>query len=106
MTIDDQVNGWLLEKFFESNKYSPIAHGEKDQVTVVTVDMGWDCGCYSSWTRDDTFEVTAKLNGKGGNFEYRYGYWADFPQFIEELDEYINGNHCRIDEQEREHGSY
>lgn len=102
--LDEQVNGWILEKFFESSRYEPTIHGEHDDVTVVAADMGWDCGCYSSWTRDDDFRVTAKLATKGGNTEFTYGRWVDFPQFIEELDEYINRT-CYYESEEYRDGS-
>jgi hypothetical protein len=95
--IDEQVNAWLLEKFLNSSDYDKSVYGTAESIKVVTVDMGWECGCYSSWTRDDSFEMVAKFGSDSGTFEWRYGYWADFPSFITDLDEYINNEVCSIE---------
>lgn len=114
MTIDDQVNGWILEKFFnagthwltgEPRGYDPARHGSKEAISVVTVDQGWECGCYSSWTRDDTYVLTATIATERGEYDFRYGTWGDFPSFLEELDEYINGNGCYYESEEYRDGS-
>jgi len=98
--IDEQVNGWMLEKFFDSSIYDPKVHGAPGDVSVITTDVGWICGCYSSWTRDDSFELTARLATRSGEVDFNYGYWADCPRFIEELYEYINGNDCYYESEE------
>lgn len=98
--IDDKVNEWMLEKFLGSSKYDKAKHGTIKNLHVLSVDMGWECGCYSEWTREDTFELTARFTGDKGEFNWSYGYWADLPRFITELDDYINGRYCPYDEEE------
>lgn len=93
-SIDELVNGWMLQKFVESGMWNEETHGPRDAIEVVSVDQGWDCGCYSSWTREDTYELNATLKGEKGEFTYRYGRWGDFPSFITELDQYINNTEC------------
>lgn len=96
---DELVEEWLLSKFFEE-KYDPVKHGPADPISVLQVDMDWECGCYSSWTRDDDFVVTAKMQGADGEFEYSYGYWGDFPEWLKELDAYRENNTCSIQNRE------
>ena len=114
--IDEQVNGWILQKFFSlqprlyayhtSLGYNPEFHGPKDGITVVSADAGWECGCYSSWTRDDEYKVTAILQTSNGTqFEFVYGSWGDFPDFIEELGDYIYGNDCYYESEEYNSGT-
>jgi hypothetical protein len=102
--IDEQVNAWMKEMFLASGQYVPDLHGTPDQIRVIAADAGWECGCYSSWTRDDGFELEAKMEGAHGYFLYRYGRWADFPDFIHDLDEYINGNGCYYESDEYNDG--
>lgn len=73
-------------------------HGPVRNIRVLSVDMGWECGCWSEFTRNDQFEMVALLEGDKGQFTYRYGRWGDLPSFIEELDEYINGDTCPYEE--------
>lgn len=97
--IDDQVNGWLKEKFLQSSDYYPATQGDSDQIEVVRAEGSWECGCYSEYTRDDSFILTATLKGSNGReFTWNYGYWSSLPDFITELDEYIDGNDCRYAE--------
>lgn len=100
--LDEQVNTWIKQKFLnDSGQYNPIEHGEPEEIKVLQVDMGWSCCCWSSWTRDDDFEVKAQFEGPNGTFEYTYGTWSDFPKFIQELDEYINNTECYYESKER-----
>jgi hypothetical protein len=96
---DELVNAWLLEKFLWSGDYDKSKHGTIKSIKVVKVDMGWECECWSEWTRGDSFELTGEFTSSGGNFTWAYGRWGDLPQFIEELDEYQN-NYCTYDEQD------
>lgn len=104
MTIDEQVEAWLLSRFFESGQYDKSKHGTVKSIKVTSVDMGWECGCWSEWTRDDTFELRGKFTGSAGDFEWTYGRWGDLPRFIEALDEFIDGNYCRYDDEEWVYG--
>lgn len=99
--IDEQIKGWLKEKFLASLDYHPETQGGPEYIEVVTVDTGWECGCYSEFTRDDSFVLTARLKASNGReFGWRYGYWGDLPSFIRELDDYINGFDCPYDEED------
>lgn len=100
MTIDEKIDDWILEKFLWHGGYDKSKHGTIKSIKVVSVDMGWDCACWSDWTRDDTFELTAQFESDAGKFEWTYGRWGDLPTFIEELDEYINGNGCYYESEE------
>lgn len=103
--IDEQIKAWLIEKFLVDNMYSYSLHGGEDEISVIKADAAWECFCWSDWTRDDTFEVTALLSTRAGEVSFRYGYWGDFPQFIEELDEYINNNACPYESEEYRDGA-
>lgn len=103
--IDEQVNAWLIEKFLDSTKYSYSLHGDEDEISVIKADAAWECLCWSDWTRDDSFELTALLSTRAGEVSFRYGAWAGLPQFIYELDEYINGNDCYYESEEYRDGS-
>jgi len=98
--IDDQVNSWLKEKFLESSYYYPATMGDHDDIEIISADGSWECGCYSEYTRDDSFVLTATISTNGGNktTTWDYGYWSSLPDFITELDEYIDGNDCRYAE--------
>lgn len=101
-TIDDKVADWLLEKFLWSRQYDKAKHGSIKNIRVLSVDTGWECGCYSEWTRDDSYVLTGRFTGDKGEFIWSYGYWADLPSFIRELDDYINGNDCPYDEDDED----
>lgn len=93
--IDEKINAWLKEKFLGSYDYYPQTQGAPEYITVVKADAGWECGCYSEFTRSDSFVMTATLKGANGReFEWRYGRWGNLPDFIQELDEYLYGDNC------------
>ena len=95
---DELVKAWLKQRFLDGAtrpSYSPVAHGEPDEIEVISTDMGWDCGCYSSWTRDDSFILTGTIkDADGDEVQIRYGRWGDFPRFIEELDAFKDNEAC------------
>ena len=96
---DEMVKAWLLEKFLWSGQYDKARHGTIGSIRVLSVDMGWDCGCWSEWTRDDSFVLTGRFTSSAGEFTWSYGRWGDLPQFIEELDEYQK-NYCPYDDED------
>lgn len=95
---DELVKRWLKDKFIEGGtfpRYNPVEHGEPDEVELISSDMGWDCGCYSDYTRDDTFELTGVIKtADGKEVPIRYGRYGDLPQFIEELEAFENNEVC------------
>lgn len=86
--IDDLVNRWFIKEWTESDgagfypKYRPLKHGEVGELEVVTTDGAWECGCYSSWTRDDQQRLIAVIKTRHGEIEVEYGTWGDFPDFV------------------------
>lgn len=110
--FDDAVDEFIISKFmsndgrlqmYETNnayRYSYEADGRPSDIKVLQADMGWECGCYSSWTREDTFEITALIKTKSREVQFIYGTWSDFPDLITELDEYINNSTCYYESEE------
>lgn len=97
--VDELVNGWLLEKFVEGS-YDPETDGPTDDLRVVSADADWDCGCWSSYTREDTFEMTAQIQTAAGVVDFKYGQWGDFPQFIEDLEIYRVNSVCSYEQED------
>jgi hypothetical protein len=67
---NELVNAWLLQQFRDSN---PLIGVTPDAVEdhrhlircrstrVVSREHGWECGCYSEYTRDDVWRVEARF---------------------------------------------
>ncbi|MFE5159136.1 hypothetical protein ACFRNT_11490 [Streptomyces sp. NPDC056697] len=110
--VDDLVSGWLISKWVEASanehdrreyvRYSYEAHGPVSALVVASADADWECGCYSSWTREDDFVMRAVIKTAAGDVDFEYGTWGDFPRFIEELDEYRNNTTCPYESEEDE----
>nr|WSW58482.1 hypothetical protein OG513_07740 [Streptomyces sp. NBC_00998] len=107
--VDDLVNSWLLSMWLghsadESTygaptvRYDRRIHGPVEDLRVITADAGWDCGCWSSWTREDSFQLTAQIHTSVGVVDFTYGRWYDFPRFIQELHEYRVNSACRYED--------
>ncbi|HEY6021915.1 MAG TPA: hypothetical protein VIY48_19225 [Candidatus Paceibacterota bacterium] len=101
---DKLVNAWLKEKFLAGDtwpRYSPVDHGEPDEIEVIKTDMGWDCGCYSDYTRDDMFELVGSLRTpEGVSVSVSYGRWGSLPRFIEELDAFKSNEVCPYEQED------
>lgn len=103
--IDRLVKDWILSKFLKGDTYSlaypygydETVHGPKEDITVVAADGEWQCGCYSEYTRDDQFVMTATFMTKSGHFKASYGRWGDLPVFIEELASFEETWECSIE---------
>ncbi|WP_328742925.1 hypothetical protein OG436_29480 [Streptomyces caniferus] len=98
--VDELVAGWLISKWIETAQYSYETHGSVSDLKVRTADADWECGCYSSWTREDDFIVKAVIETATGDVAFEYGRWGDFPRFIEELWEYQNNTVCHTENRE------
>lgn len=85
---DDLIKSWLLEKFLWSGQYDKSKHGTIKSIEVISVDAGWECDCYSEFTRDDQFVMEGLFKSSAGTWYWKYGSWSDLPQFIEELSDY------------------
>ena len=107
METNDLVNEFLLDKFRkEAKQRFRIGVGKNDErpgydkekhlsrcdtLQVSNVECSIECGCYSCYTRDDSFEMTAHVGCDCGvEMRWVYGYMWDLPDFITELDEYKN----------------
>lgn len=87
-STDELVNRWFLSEWTQGEghgfypEYRPLKHGEVEELEVVTADGAWQCGCYSSWTRDDQQKLIAIVKTRHGEIEVEYGVWGDFPDFV------------------------
>lgn len=75
---DDYLKEYILDRFYE--EYPSASAG----AVVKTADVGWDCYCYSEYTRNDYIEATAVVIGANGRaFTLSYSY--DLPQMIQDM---------------------
>lgn len=107
--FDDAVDEFIIAQFMANegrlqryrkedvHNYNYQTDGGPSDITVLQADMGWECGCYSEFTRDDSFEITALIKTKSREVRFIYGTWRDFPDFITKLDEYMEST-CSYDE--------
>lgn len=108
--VDELVAGWLISKWVEESqqtyvrrgfvRYDTDVHGPVFALSVASADADWECGCWSSWTREDDFVTRAVIKTAGGDVEFEYGRWVDFPRFLEELDAYRNNTVCPYESEE------
>lgn len=113
METNELVNEFLLEKFksearlsffdrynykngFISEGYDKEKHlVECKTISIRNAECEWSCGCYSCYTRDDSFEMSAHVGCDCGvEMRWRYGHMYDLPDFIRELDEYKENEVC------------
>lgn len=106
MTTNELVNEFLFEKFKEQSRdlyrtwnfdkddilpgYEKHKHlVDCETTTIRNAECDLECGCYSCYTRDDAFEMTAHIGCDCGvELRFVYGYMWNLPDFITELDEY------------------
>jgi hypothetical protein len=102
---DELVNRWFISEWTDPEgrwrmhpKYDSEIHGPVSDLKVVTTDGKWECGCYSSWTRDDEMILTAHVETVAGEVKIEYGAWADFPDFVLAIIDFGElENVCRIE---------
>ncbi|HEY6020856.1 MAG TPA: hypothetical protein VIY48_13440 [Candidatus Paceibacterota bacterium] len=93
---DELVNKWFIERWtagagnmtgpcYDEKKHGPVA-----ELQVITMDAGWDCYCYSEYTRDDVEVLTATVGTKSGDFNIRYGVYGSLPSILEDLIDFGN----------------
>lgn len=109
--IDVLVNKWLIARWLSASsstndfrdfvRYDESVHGPVRDLRVSSADADWDCGCYSSWTREDDFVMKALIETRAGQVTFEYGFWGLFPSFIEELDAYRNNTTCPYEREDR-----
>ncbi|AZU97200.1 hypothetical protein SEA_GILSON_143 [Streptomyces phage Gilson] len=105
------MNEFLLDKFKrEAKQRYRIGFAREDELpgydkekhlancettSIRSAECEWSCGCYSCYTRDDSFDMSAHVGCDCGvEMRWRYGYMYDLPNFITELDEYKNNEVC------------
>ncbi len=105
METNELVNEFLMDKFRKEAKQKfRFGMGENDEypgydkekhlsrcesLSIQNVECDLLCGCYSCYTRDDSFEMTAHVGcGCGVEMRWIYGWMYDLPDFITELDDY------------------
>jgi hypothetical protein len=94
--VDALVNTWAFEKFVEESRGSWKDDNEwwhlRDckEVEIVRCEHDWHCGCYSEYTRDDTWEIAIHMEcphlGLKSWLLNRWS-WGDLPEIIAELRE-------------------
>src|ERR1041385_4659728 len=93
--VDEHIKELVKAKFLEDGYYyKPELDGSSDDISVLKTDMGWGCGCYSDWTRDDNFIVRAEMKTLTRTVEFPYNTWWNMPDFLQELSEYIENEQC------------
>ncbi|AVD99336.1 hypothetical protein SEA_BILLNYE_163 [Streptomyces phage BillNye] len=106
MTTNELVNEFLFEKFKEqAREQYRVWNFDKDDIlpgyekhkhlvdcettAIKNAECDLECGCYSCYTRDDSFAMTAHIGCDCGvELRFVYGYMWNLPDFITELDEY------------------
>src|ERR1041385_5913747 len=74
--VDEHIKELVKAKFLEDGYYyKPELDGSSDDISVLKTDMGWVCGCYSDWTRDDNFIVRAEMKTLTRTVEFAYNTW-------------------------------
>jgi hypothetical protein len=103
MDTDELIAQWSFAEFCKKFKY-PTSYGVNNEIwhlvecgtTISTVKtMGWECGCYSEYTREDYFDMYFDITCECGmkyelNIHENYG----LPGFIEKLDAFQNNDEC------------
>lgn len=90
---DTLVDDWIIETFrekFDNNNWGQDGNAQhlvRNGCYVIETDVSWECGCYSSWTRDDSKLMEARLGCRccDRTYNWNYGYWYNMPEIIEEI---------------------
>jgi hypothetical protein len=124
---DDLVARWALEKFRKqadrayefyvvgphANRFATshptwqkqilgewhIAHCD---ATVKPLSHGWECSCYSEYTRDDDWVYECTISCSHDSVDYRakaYDSWGGLPEILKELIE-MDENYCYYESDE------
>ena len=105
INFDLLTSNWVMSRFLDSWQYNKALHGNPSDMMIVNLDSGWSCGCYSEYTRDDRYELTATIRTRAGNVEFVYGSWGDLPSMIQELQDMEDlADHCSIERYEQDRG--
>src|SRR5690348_13785915 len=96
--VDEHIKELVKAKFLEDGYYyKPELDGSSDDISVLKTDMGWLCGCYSEYTRDDEFIVRAEVKTLTRTVEFPWSSWSRMPEFLLELAYQIDNDGCPYD---------
>lgn len=96
VAVDKMVSGFLVYKFRKARAWADNHTTEGHLIHCPTTyvseaEAGWVCGCYSEYTRDDSFDVDATITCEcGETTQWCYAGWGDLPAVLKELEEYNN----------------
>lgn len=104
MNADELVNVWALGEYKSRYRYytdTAYFHKYNHLITCPTVvaipkSFGWECGCYSEYTRDDDFYTAFTITcdcGVEEHFGLSTSEW-NLPEILKQLDEYNNTQFC------------
>lgn len=104
MNADELVEVWALGEYKSKYRYyDNIDYFHKynhlincPTVKATPVSAGWECCCYSEYTRDDGFETTFTIScacGVEDHFRRTGGDW-DLPEIIRQMSEYSYNLEC------------
>lgn len=102
---DRAVEKYILDRYIQSSQYDERVHGSRSDLSVLSADTGWECGCYSEYTRDDQYVLEAVILTAKREVTFRYGMWGDLPEILEAMmNEEDLAEVCSIERHERERG--
>lgn len=101
--INDYGYSWFVAHFsrYSSEYFEKHTHLIKCGTAKVShSDRYWNCGCYSSWTRDDNFVIDFHIRCEC-DVEVNWSPWVyaedfDLPSILGDLYEYQNNTVCNI----------
>jgi len=104
VNADELVEVWALGEYKSKYRYySDTSYFHKynhlimcPTVKATPVRMGWECGCYSEYTRDDGFETAFTIScacGVEDFFRLSKGEW-DLPEILKQMEEYESTQFC------------
>lgn len=98
--IDALIRAWALDKFTNGHPWVKTDDDRHLQQCISTVaepeSFGWECCCYSEYTRDDSFATSFIIScGCGIRVTFRtYESEWNLPNFFKELDEFRENFTC------------
>lgn len=106
MNADELVSAWALNKYRKDYRtyYAALEHFYDhhhlfncETVTATPVSCGWECSCYSEYTRYDSFRTSFTIScacDVSIVFDVdTYNVW-DLPEILMELEEYESTQEC------------
>lgn len=94
-SVDRMVEAWLLCEF---RLIRPDHHLSSCLTAYATLqpETGWDCGCYSDYTRDDIFSLAYTVACEHGEIEknYKTPPYKSPTDIYEKLDAFMENEDC------------